>query len=134
MRAYQASNDEPFYDTDGKPAEWKNYQHSILVHRRPETPMQALMEAKPFDEPPTSKVELTDIGDVLAAAVDSLDERDRYLFNALVVERVSLRQLGKRLNLSKTHVARERERITALLRERLAGNPLIEEYLGGTDE
>lgn len=131
---YQASNDEPFYDDDGKPAEWKNYQHSILVHRRPDTEMQALMEARPFDDPPTSKAELTDIGDLLAEAVDSLDERDRYLFNALVVERVSLRQLGKRLALSKTHIARERERITSVLREKLQGHPLIEEYLGGSDE
>lgn len=105
-------------------------RNPVLVDTRPATAMQALMEATPGHEPDTSKEELLDIGDVIADAISDLPERDRYIFNALVVERVSLRRLAVRLSMSKTHMARERDRICAVLREELSEYPIITEYLG----
>lgn len=106
-----------------------NPRHVSSNKRRPETPIQALMECAPGDEPELSKLELVAVGEALAEAIDALADRDRFIFDCLVIERMSLRALGRLMSLSKTHVHRERNRILAELRSALAGDPAIQDYL-----
>ena len=117
-----------------------------LYHYAPETPFQALMEAAAFDEPETSVAEYLELREVLADAIEALSERDQWIFNAVFVEpgeRVtnpegfspsdtghkSLRQVARELGLSKTQIARERDRIIKELQHELMDHPVIRQFL-----
>lgn len=86
---------------------------------RAENPYQALMECAPGDEPELSKQELEPLRAILNDAIDRLSPRDQWIFTALVYRRMSVRALGRELALSKTHIARERDRIMSELRVQL---------------
>lgn len=80
------------------------------VHRRAVTPLQALMEAAPFEEPGESVMERWGYLDVVNEAMEeALDEREFWVIQALFWRRLTLRQLGRELSLSKTQVARIRD-------------------------
>ena len=98
---------------------------------RAATDMQALMEAKPLDEPVVSLEALAPLKEMLADAVDQLAPRDRWIFEALYDRRISLRALAYELSMSKTHMARERDEILERLRGALSANPEIGRYLDG---
>jgi DNA-directed RNA polymerase specialized sigma subunit len=84
---------------------------------RPETPIAALMQCAPGEEPEPSLVELAPLRDLLNDTIERvLDDRERWVFDALFARRLSLRVLGDELGLSHTHVARLRDQI----REKLA--------------
>lgn len=96
---------------------------------RPLTAMQALMEAAPFEEPPISIEELADLREILCDALDKLSDQSRWIVEACVSGRTSLRELGREIALSKTHVARLRDAAFAELREILADNPTVLEHI-----
>lgn len=76
----------------------------------PVTPFEALIECAPFAEPEPSVLEKTPRLDLVDAAVyDVLDERERWVIQALFWRRMTLRELGRELALSKTQVARIRD-------------------------
>lgn len=65
------------------------------------------MEAAPGDAIPISQAELLPLRDVLQDALDrALDDRERWVFDAIVVERKSFRAVGRELALAKSHVHR----------------------------
>jgi RNA polymerase sigma factor (sigma-70 family) len=98
---------------------------------RPRDELEACMVARPFEEPQTSVAELLPLRDILQDAIDGLPEREAYVLNACIIERLSLREVGEQLSMGKSNVAKIRERALALLREALADTPLIAGYLEG---
>lgn len=119
------SNHGVYYSLDERAAMGALHGH------RPETAIQALMETAPHDEPVTSMEELADLREVLCDALDKLDDQQRWIVDACVSGRTSLRELGTEINLSKTHIARLRDAAFAQLAELLENNPLVIEHLLG---
>lgn len=98
--------------------------------RRPMTEMQALMEAAPGCEVQASVEEGLELRDVITDAIDSvLTPRERFVFDALVVERQSVRQLGRQMSISKTHITRIRDAAIRKLAAHLRDDPTIKEHL-----
>jgi RNA polymerase sigma factor (sigma-70 family) len=74
--------------------------------RVPETAMQALMEARPHEEPTTSLEESAPLRERLVDAVDSLEPRLKWIFEARYYRGMSVREIGRELSLSKSYVDR----------------------------
>ena len=113
---------EPLYDpllSAGR------YQRSAFG--RAVSPLEALVVCEPGNEPEESVLEQLSLRDAVADALDELDEDDRWLFDMLLVVRLSLRFVGLVIGMPKTTVARQRDRIIAGLRQRLLDNPVVRE-------
>ncbi len=95
------------------------------------SPLEALIACAPAQEPEESVLEQLALREALADALDSLEEDDRWIFDMLVVVRLSLRFVGLVIGMPKTTVARRRDRIIADLRQRLLDHPVIKERLDG---
>lgn len=76
--------------------------------RSPDTDIEALMQTKPFEEPPTSNEELLVLREAVASIVDDLEPRDLWIINACISEGKSLQKIADELNMTKTHVWRLR--------------------------
>jgi RNA polymerase sigma factor (sigma-70 family) len=98
--------------------------------RRPDTPIEALMSAAPGDEPEQSFQESMALQDAIGAAVDGLEEQDRFVIEAVFFECVSLEELGRRLGVSKTHAWRLRNSALKKLEKLLVCSPVVLEQLG----
>lgn len=98
--------------------------------RRPETLVQAIMESSPIDPIETSIEETQVLREVVADAIDKLDERLRYILDSVNSERVSMRKLAKRMSLSKSQVHRLNNQAQEQVRLHLIGHPLIRRRLG----
>lgn len=75
----------------------------------PPTPFAALQSCGPFVDPELSALERIAQNESMADAIDTLDDRSRYVIEALFWRRVTLRDLALDMSLSKTHVARIRD-------------------------
>lgn len=120
----------------GKPAEPLEAQswpeatvRETSFTRRPETPIQALLETSPFEEPETSIEEIQPIREVIATAIERLPARLRFVINAIHVERLSFAQLAERMSISKTHAFRLERQAEEVLRNILSQNQIIRERL-----
>jgi len=91
------------------------------------SPLEALIACAPSQEPEESVLEQLALREALADALDSLEEDDRWIFDMLIVVRLSLRFVGRVVGIPKTTLARRRDRIVADLRERLLENPVVRE-------
>jgi len=101
-----------------------------LHDTRPDTPFQALLEAAPFEDVDWSREELLPLRDVIQDAIDEvLTERERFIFDAIAVERLSLRGLGAITSLSKSQVDRIYKGALVKLRSALEDHHLVKEYL-----
>lgn len=76
--------------------------------RNPDSDFEALMQAKPFEEPVTSNEELLVLREAVASIVDNLEPRDLWIINACISEGKSLQKIADELNMTKTHVWRLR--------------------------
>jgi len=123
------SKEEARYKKYEIPQETPTWERSI---KRPETPLQSLMEAAPFQETDISIIELLPIREALVDAFEELDEEEKWVLNSLVVERMSIRELGYQINAPKTSIARIRDRALGRMRELLSDNPVIMEVMKGT--
>ena len=99
--------------------------------RLPDTKIQALVETAPHEEPRIAKEERRLLREIVVSAMDTLREEEIWLINALLFERLSLRQVEYILGIPKTTVARKRDKILAKLRNRLINNPTVKEYTDG---
>lgn len=97
---------------------------------RPDTPIEALMQCAPGEEPDLSKMELLAFRDVLADAIDRLDLRHKWVFEQNVIHRVPVRTLGHMMGLGKTYVWLLKNEALAMLKADLKDNPAIQAYLG----
>ena len=91
------------------------------------SPLEALITCAPAQEPEESVLEQLALRDILADALDSLEEDDRWIFDMLIVVRLSLRFVGRVVGLPKTTLARRRDTIVAGLQEQLLENPVVRE-------
>ena len=97
---------------------------------RPMSPIEALMQAVPGDDPEASQLELLHLRDVLEDALEEcLTPMELWVFNAVVVEGHSLRSLGRQISRPKTTIARIRDRALEKLQERLLRDPAIRRRL-----
>lgn len=101
---------------------------------RPENEMQALMETPPGHEPEMSKLELQVIREAVADCMEMLTDYDREVIDAVNSERIPLRELADRLDLSITQAWRKKEDAFANLKQLLIGHQIIRDYLGLDDE
>jgi len=99
------------------------------VRGAPDTLIQALQQASPHSEPRVSKQERADLQEVVLDALETLEPWEHWLLNALLFERMSLRQVEHVLGMPKTTVARKRDRILGKLKHELSIHPSVQEYL-----
>lgn len=92
----------------------------------PETELVALMEAGPL-EPRESQEEQVALREMVLDSLDILNVEEMWLMNAILFERLSLRQIARFIGIPKTTVARYRDKTLAKLRDALADNPAIQE-------
>lgn len=96
---------------------------------RPETELQALMEAAPHQVPLVSNEEKRAITEVVRDAFEALPEEERMLLEAVVFERASFRTLERRWCVSKTTLHRWYAAALLTLRVELIEHPEIVKYL-----
>lgn len=99
---------------------------------RPDTAMQALMEAQPHNDPLVSREERLELRDVIADALDDLTEEERWIFEALYIRKLSLRQLCAEISMPLKTLWTRRNKVLLRLRDKLEVDPQIIEYLEGT--
>jgi DNA-directed RNA polymerase specialized sigma24 family protein len=97
--------------------------------RRPVTPIQALMECAPGEEPDVSRMEMIAYKEIIADAIDRLDLRHKWVFEQNVIHRVPVRTLGHMMGLGKTYVWMLKNEALEMLRKDLQDHPLIVAYL-----
>lgn len=97
---------------------------------RPWSPLQALMECAPGQEPDVSRSELLELRESIADAIDGLEPMERFVFNTLIVERRSVRYLEPYL--AKTTACRVRDNAIGKLREALQDHPAVLGHLTDT--
>jgi len=88
------------------------------------------MRVAPFDEPEESIEEQDELREILADALDSLTEEERWIFLMLTTVKLSLRFVGRVLGVPKTTLARRRDRIVRKLQDELADSALVQRRLG----
>lgn len=114
--------------------------HQWPASQRPETAMEAIMRAAPFQDVEVSLEELEVLGDVLATAVDGLSHPERYVLEQTVIARRTLRgftyeevygvkRKHGRTEVPKTTVARLRDRALDKLADQLEGHPDVIPFL-----
>lgn len=96
--------------------------------------MQAIMETPPGHEIPMSKDALQVVREAVADCMDMLTEQDRYILNALNAERITLRELAGRMNLSVTQTWRLKEDAMANLKQFMVSHQVLRDHLGLDDE
>ena len=101
-------------------------RHTSAFHRA-FSPIEALMSCPPAEDPEESVLEQISLRDAVADALDNLEEDDRWIFDMLIVVRLSLRFVGRVVGLPKTTLARRRDTIVAGLQEQLLENPVVRE-------
>ena len=101
-------------------------RHTSAFHRA-FSPIEALMSCPPSEDPEESVLEQIALREALADALDNLEEDDRWIFDMLIVVRLSLRFVGRVVGVPKTTLARRRNRIVADLQEQLLENPVVRE-------
>jgi len=96
--------------------------------------MQALMETPPGHEAPMSKQALQIVREAVADCMEMLTEQDRYVLDALNAERITLRELSGRMNLSITQTWRLKEDALANLKQFMLKHQVLRDHLGLDDE
>ena len=94
-------------------------------HRnQPVTPIQAMIEAAPFEHVEESLMELMDRLEPIREAIDEktgiLDDREQWIIEAIFFRRISFRDLAEEVPWSTTHLHRLKNEALAKLRYHLA--------------
>ena len=97
---------------------------------RAENEYQALMETLPFEEPDTPIVDLLPLKEVIADAWDLLDPREQFVLNSLLIEKRSLRELGRMMSLGKSRVHQIKLEAIVKLQDTLSLDPIVKEKIG----
>lgn len=72
----------------------------------PVTPTEALMRAKPFDEPDASYLELCGLATIVEGLEETLSHTERELLRMVVFEKLSFREIARQLDMSKSSAHR----------------------------
>jgi RNA polymerase sigma factor (sigma-70 family) len=81
------------------------------------------------ETPPGEFADRMALRERLVDEIDLLNEVDRTLFDGCFIERLTVRELGERLNLPKSTVWNRRNAITKRLRTALADDHRVKDYL-----
>jgi hypothetical protein len=96
---------------------------AIRLYHIPETEMEALMSAAPFEEPSSSWESVyRDDGDLMDAVeevFEALDDDQQWLYHMLVDVGLSLRFVAIVMGIPKTTMARRRDELATLIRRNL---------------
>lgn len=101
--------------------------------RLPENEYEALMMAKPFEEPQQSSEGLLELREAVASIVDELEPRDLWIINACMSEGKSLQKIADELGITKTHVWRLRNQALDKLRGVMMTNTTIRQHVRMAD-
>lgn len=93
---------------------------------KPVSALQALMEAAPNDTPRESAEELQAFREAVDDCTLALDEQSRFILNSIQSERVTHRELARRLGLKKSHTNRLIHKTNAELAPLLRCHPIIQ--------
>ena len=92
--------------------------------------IEALMELAPHEEPTVQSILGTAaLKEAIGAAIDNLNDEDKWIFNALFVEKLSLRAAGRVMGIPKTSLARRRDYIRRRLIAELAESEIVSTWL-----
>ena len=94
-----------------------------------QTEIEILQEAEPHAALEESQEERIQLQEAVLDAFDELDEDEIWLLNALLFERLSLRQVERLTQLPKTTVARKRDYILRKLKRALNKRQIVRDYL-----
>ena len=94
-----------------------------------QTEIEILQEAAPHAPLEESQEERIQLQEAVLDAFDELEEDEIWLLNALLFERLSLRQVERLTNLPKTTVARKRDYILRKLKRALNKRQIVKDYL-----
>ena len=97
--------------------------------KQKQTEIEILQEAEPHAALEESQEERIQLQEAVLDAFDELDDEEIWLLNALLFERLSLRQVERLTQLPKTTVARKRDYILRKLKRALEKHPIIRNYL-----
>ena len=104
--------------------------HLPLSNTRALTEIAALMELAPHQESSVpSLMETIALKEAVGEAIDALEPEDRWIINALFVEHLSLRAVGRILGIPKTSLARRRDYIRRQLMANLSESPAVVQWL-----
>lgn len=108
------------------------FQDWSTVHelQRPITPMQALMEARPYTDEADSVLGLQPLREAVALCIEALSAEDQFLLEACHIERATVRGTAARLGLHKSYTYRLTRRAELRLRDQCLLHPVILDYLG----
>jgi len=97
---------------------------------RPLSDIEGLMELAPYQEPTVQSILGTAVlKEAIGAAIDNLNDEDRWIFNALFVEQLSLRVAGRVVGIPKTSLARRRDYIRRQLIAELGESEVVRGWL-----
>ncbi len=97
--------------------------------RLPDNEIEALMMAKPFEEPAENNEDLMVLREAVAAIVDELDARDLWIINACISEGKSLQKIADELGMTKTHVWRLRNQAFEKLKGVMVTDTTIRKHI-----
>ena len=92
--------------------------------------IEALMELAPHEESTVQSILGTAaLKEAIGVAVDNLNDEDKWIFNALFIEKLSLRAAGRVMGIPKTSLARRRDYIRRRLIAELAESEIVSTWL-----
>ncbi len=104
--------------------------NKLLYRQRPATELESLMQLAPLQDPWYPSLETTaHLKEAIGEAIDSLTPEDKWIFNTLMIERLSLRTAGAVLGIPKTSLARRRDKIRRELMTVLIESEVIQKWL-----
>jgi len=98
---------------------------------QPQGVVEALIGLPPHTAIPFTQDEARGLRELLVEAVEDLPPMERFIVDALLFEKKSLRELAITLSIPKTTLARRRDQILGKIRTQIENNPIIQEYLYG---
>lgn len=115
------------------PAQWPPQRSRIMWRRPPDTDLQSLMEAVPGDTAEDSRAQRNELLYSILDALDSLDDRSRYIFDAWTYQRLSIRKIAVQFGVSKSALHRELVCIRRRLQLALDTCPTVRLHLRNHD-
>lgn len=102
--------------------------------KQPTTPIQALMEAAPGEDPATSSMEDAShaLSDVIQTVMAEFDEDERDILTMHVMG-LSVRDIASNVGWSKDRVHRNLPGLMEALTDKFKNNPEIMEYINGSE-
>lgn len=97
--------------------------------KQKQTEIEILQEAEPHATLEESQEERIQLQEAVLDAFDELDDEEIWLLNALLFERLSLRQVERLTQLPKTTVARKRDYILRKLKRALNKHQIVRDHL-----